>query len=301
MERFMKNENRLLRICTILIALTIICCVGFSYLTRLKEPVFLTNCIAVSAVPSQSTGYQQPVLELQYLANNYDSKEVTMISFLEAPDYSFTATENAQYYNNSFTFFHGNTDSQRGEAIGRYSLRTVYLYMNNYFIGEWNGEVELNHALINFSDGSTTQVDLGRILIYSDALGVPALDMTSSGSSSQGVAKTTLFVREKLSNLKVESPIVAEADPVMELTINSYAYDELEALELKRGDTISIENIIKNDTGEGDFDVYDVRPKLTYTREDGTQGFTRIYDMTHRKYLYGYMDVLKYLMERGAF
>jgi hypothetical protein len=275
--------------------------VGFAYFTRLKEPVFLTYCVAVSAVPSQSTGYHQPVLELQYLTNIYDSKEVTMISFLDAPDYNFIATENAQYYNNSFTFFHGSTTSQRGEAIGRYSLRTVYLYMNNYFIDEWEGEVELNHALISFSDGSTTQVDLGRILIYSDTSGVPALDMTSSGSLGQGVAKTTLFVREKLSNLKVESPIVAEADPVMELTINSYAYDELEALELKRGDTISIENIIKNVPGEGGYDVYDVRPKLTYTREDGTQGFTRIYDMTQRKYLYGYMDVLRYLMGRGAF
>lgn len=297
----MKNENGLLRICTILIVFAIVCCVGFSYLTKLREPVFLTYCVAVSAVPSQSTGYEQPVLELQYLTNSMDTKEVTSISFLEAPDYNFIATENAQYYNNTFTFFHVSTTSQRGEAIGRYSLRTVYLYMNNYFIGDWEGEVELNHALINFSDGSTNKVDLGRILLYSDPSQVPALDMTSSGSLGQGVAKTTLFVRETLRKLKVESPIVAEADPVMEMTINSFAYDELETLELKRGDTISIENIIRSDSGEGGYDVYDVRPKLTYTKEDGTKGFTRIYDMTHRKYLYGYMDVLKYLMGRGAF
>ena len=297
----MKNENRLLRICTILIVLTIVCCVGFSYLTKLREPVFLTYCVAVSAVPSQSTGYDQPVLELQYLTNSMDTREVTGISFIEAPDYNFIATENTQYYNNNFTFFHDNTTSQRGEAIGRYSLRTVYLYMNNYFIGEWKGEVELKYALINFSDGSTSKVDLGRILLYSDPSQVPALDMTSSGSLGQGVTKTTLFVRETLSKLKVESPIVTEADPVMELTINSFAYDELETLELKRGDTISIENIIRSDSGEGSYDVYDVRPKLTYTREDGTKGFTRIYDMTYRKYLYGYMDVLKYLMGRGAF
>jgi hypothetical protein len=297
----MKNENGLLRICTILIVFAIVCCVGFSYLTKLREPVFLTYCVAVSAVPSQSTGYEQPVLELQYLTNSMDTKEVTSISFLEAPDYNFIATENAQYYNNTFTFFHGSTTSQRGEAIGRYSIRTVYLYMNNYFIGDWKGEVELNHALINFSDGSTNKVDLGRILLYSDPSQVPALDMTSSGSLGQGVAKTTLFVRETLRKLKVESPIVAEADPVMEMTINSFAYDELETLELKRGDTISIENIIRSDSGEGGYDVYDVRPKLTYTKEDGTKGFTRIYDMTHRKYLYGYMDVLKYLMGRGAF
>ncbi len=297
----MKNENRLLRICTILIALTIVSCLGFSYLTRLKEPVFLTYCAAVSAVPSQSTGYNQPVLELQYLTNSNDTKEVTGISFLEVPDYSFMATENAQYYNNSFTFFSNNSTQKSGEAIGRYSLRTVYLYMNNYFLEDWKGEVELNNAMISFSDGSSRKVNLGRILIYSDTSEVPALDMTSSGSSNQGVAKTTLFVRQKLTNLKVESPIIEEADSAMELTINSFSYDELGTLKPKSGDTLSIENNIKKVPADGGYDVYDVRPKLTYTKEDGTQGFTRIYDMTHRKYFSGYMDVLKYLMGRGGF
>lgn len=296
----MKNSNRLLRTCIILIAFTIIFCVGFSYLTRLKEPVFLTYCVAASAVPPPSTGYQQPVMELRYLTNNIDTREVTGISFLEEPDYYFVATENMQF-NNSYTYFSNNTTPQRGEALGRYSLRTVYLYMNNYFIEDWKGEVELNNALINFSDGSSCKVNLGRILIYSDTSEVPALDMTSSGSSNQGIAKTTLFVRQKLKNLKVESPIIEEADPAMELTINSLSYDALEALEPKRGDTLSIENIIKSVPGESGYDVYDVRPKLTYTKEDGTKGFTRIYDMTYRKYFNGYIDVLKYLMERDRY
>ncbi len=297
----MKNENNFLRICTILIALIIVSCVGFSYLTRLKEPVFLTYCVAVSAVPSQSTGYNQPVLELRYLTNSNDTKEVTGISFLEAPDYLFMATENAQYFNNSFVFFSDNSTQQRGEAIGRYSLRTAYLYMNNYFLEDWKGEVELNNALISFSDGSSHQVNLGRILIYSDTSQVPAMDMTSSGSSNQGIAKTTLFVRQKLKDLKVESPIMEYADPVLDLTINSFPYSELGTLELKRGDTLTIENNIKKVPDEEGYDVYDVRPKLTYTKEDKTQGFIRIYDMTKRKYFNGYMDVFRYLMGRGGF
>lgn len=296
----MKNDDRLLRTSIILIAFTIVCCVGFSYLTRLKEPVFLTYCVAASAVPPPSTGYQQPVLELKYLTNRNDTREVNGISFLEAPDYYFMATENMQF-SNSFIYSSDNLTQQRGEALGRYSLRTVYLYMNNYFIEDWKGEVELNNALISFNDGSTCKVNLGRILIYSDTSEVPALDMTSSGSSNQGIAKTTLFVRQKLRNLKVESPIIEEADPAMELTINSLSYDALEALEPKRGDTLSIENIIKSVPGEGAYDFYDVRPKLTYTKEDGTQGFTRIYDMTYRKYFSGYIDVLKYLMGRDGY
>ncbi len=296
----MKKEKRLLRICMILIGLTIVSCVGFSYLTRLKEPVFMTYCVAVCAVPSASTGYDQPILELQYLTNRDDTKEVMSISFQEAPEYLFTATENP-HFGNSFTFFSNNETQQRGEALGRYSLRTVYLYMDNYFIGDWQGEVELNNALISFNDGSTYKVNLGRVLIYSDVSEVPAMDITHSSSSNQGNSNTSYFVRQKLSNLKLEMPNIEEFDSVMELTINSLPYDELDDLELKRGDTLLIENHFKESNNEGSYDVYDVRPKLTYTREDGTRGFTRIYDIKYRHYFYSYMDALQYLMRMGGF
>jgi hypothetical protein len=285
----------------IIITVTIISCVGFSYLTRLREPVFLTYCVAVSAVPSATTGYQQPILELQYLTNNLDPREVTGVSFLEEPDYTFIATENAQYFNNSFSFFSNSTVPTRGETLGRYSLRKVYLYMNNYFIEDWQGEVELNNAWINFSDGSTRKVNIGRILIYSERSQVPALDMTESSSSNQGVAYTTFRVRQSLSNLKVESPIIKEADTAMELTVDSCRYDELESLNPKRGDSLTVRNQILASAQEGGYDIYDVRPKLTYTKEDGTKGYTRIYDMTQQKYFYGYIDVLKYLIGRGGF
>ncbi|MDF2904707.1 MAG: hypothetical protein K0R34_28 [Herbinix sp.] len=297
----MKKKNRLYRMCIIIIALTIGLCVSFSYITRLKEPIFLTYCVAASAVPPPETGYQQPILELQYLTNNNDPREVTGISFLEEPDFSFIATENAQYYNNSFSFFSNNAAPTLGETIGQYSLRKVYLYMNNYFIADWQGEVELNNAWVNFSDGSTRKVNLGRILIYSERSQVPGLDMTESSSSNQGVAYTTFRVRESLSNLKVESPMIKEADPVMELTVNSFHYDELEGLNPKRGDSLTVRNVITSSSLEGSYDFYDVRPKLTYTKEDGTKGYTRIYDMTERKYFYGYADVLKYLIEKGGF
>lgn len=295
----MKKEKHYLYIGTILIAVTILGCMGFSYLTRLKEPVFLTYCMAVRAGSSPSLGYTPPVMELQYLTNRLDNREVTGISFPEAPEYDFTATENEQY-NGSVTFFHGDTAVKRGETIGRYSLRKVYVYMNNYYVGDWVGEMELNHALVAFNDGSTREIDLGEILIYSDAQEVPALDMTSSGYFSQGVRKTTLSVREGLVNLRLESPLLDEVVSGLELTVNSLPYKELEALELKRGDTVIVEYTFTDASRDG-YDVYDVRPRLCYTREDKSQGFVRIYDIKQTKYFFSYWDSLKYLIRRGAF
>ncbi len=260
----------------------------------------MTYCVGISAVPSPDTGYRQHILELQYLTNRNDTKEVIGISFLEAPDYFFIATE-IQQFSNSFSFFQSGNSTSLGENLGRYSLRKVYLYMDNYFIGEWKGEVELKNAQITFNDGSTSVVDLGRILLYSDEQEVPALDVLSSSSSNQGTTMTTLWVRQELSGFKLVSPILQDADPAMEITINSYSYDELELLKLKRGDHLIFESYIRNHSEAGGYDIYDIRPKLIYTKEDGTQGFIRIYNINKSKYFYGYLDALKYLIGRGGF
>lgn len=298
----MKKEKNLLKICMIIISLTIGSCVIFSCLTRLKEPVFLRYCIAASAVPSPETGYQEPVLELQYLTNSNDTREVTGLQFQEAPYYFFMATENQRFYNNSVTYYTSSPPIQRGEPFGRYHLRKVYLYMYNYYLEDWKGEVELNHAQVTFNDGSTLSVNLGKILIYSDNATDNTLLMINSSSSNQGYGETTLRAQQSLKDFKVESPLIKEASHKLELSLNSQLYDDIGTLQLKRGDSLTITSHEKSDPGKRDgYDVYDTRPRLTFTREDGSRGSVRIYDMNQRKYFYGYMDVLKYLMGRGAF
>ncbi len=298
----MKKEKSLLRICIILITITIVSGTAYSYLTKLKEPVFLRYCVAACAVPSPETGYQEPVLELQYLTNSDDTREVTGLQFLEAHDYSFIATENAMFYNNSVTFYSSNTPMQRGELYGRYSLRKVYLYMNNYYLEDWKGEVELNNAQVNFNDGSSLLVNLGKILIYSDIATDPTLLMMNSSSSNQGYGETILRAQQNLNDFKVESLLIDEASHKMELTLNGLLYDDIEMLQLKKGDSLTVTSCEKSYPDKKDtYDFYDVRPRLTFTREDGSRGSVRIYDMNQRKYFYGYMDVLKYLMGRGAF
>ena len=300
----MKKETNLLRICMILISITIVSGMAFSYLTRLKEPVFLRYCVAASAVPSPKTGYQEPVLELQYLTNSNDTREVIGLQFVEAPDYFFMVTENAMFYNNTntVTFYSNDAPNQRGELYGRYSLRKVYLYMNNFFLEDWKGEVELNNAQVTFSDGSSLRVDLGKIVLYRDNATDPTLLMMKSSSSNQGYGETILRAQHNLKDFKVESPLIDEASRKLELTLNSLPYDDIKTLTLKKGDSLTVTSGEKSDPSQKDaYDVYDVRPRLTFTREDGSRGSVRIYDMNQRKYFYGYLDVIKYLIGRGGF
>lgn len=297
----MRKQEQLLRKCIFVIAVTFAICISFAYATRLREPVFLTYCVEVSAVPEPESGYNQPVLELQYLTNLEDQRSVTGISFLEAPELSFRVTEYDQNYGRMSTF--GTFTNQKlGEIIGRYSLRKVYVYMNNYFLNDWKGQIELNRARLQFSDGSSAQVDLGRIILYSEDAQNWGFVTTVSSSSNQGEASADYRATRNLSNVSLQSPLMNDAGRRMEISINGQLYDSFSVLEYRRGDELLIRSRYREEVQAGtkgtEYDFYDVRPVLSYIGEDNSPGALRICNMTYRKYFYGYLDVLKYLRSR---
>jgi hypothetical protein len=298
----MKRQEQLLRRCILVIAVTFALGIGFAYATRLREPVFLTFCVEVSTVPEPESGYHQPVLELQYLTNTDDQKNVTGISFLQAPDISFRATEYIQNYGMMSTF--GTFASQKlGETIGRYSLRKVYVFMDNYFLKDWKGQIELNTARIQFNDGSTVQADLGRIILYSEDAQNWGFAMSVSSSSNQGEASTDYRASRNLSNITLQSPLLSDAGRRMELSINGQLYEDFSSMKCSKGEKLLVRSRYRKETETGtegaEYDFYDVRPVISYTGEDGSQGALRIYDMTYRRYFYSYLEVLKYLRSRG--
>ncbi len=298
----MKKQEQLLRRCIHVIVVTFVLGIGFAYATRLKEPVFLTLCVEVSTVPEPESGYDQPVLELQYLTNMDDQKNVTGISFPEAPDISFRATEYGQNYGMMVTF--GTVANQKlGETIGRYSLRKVYVYMDNYFLKDWKGQIELNTARLQFNDGSTVQADLGRIILYSEEAQNWGFATAVSSSSNQGEASADYRAIRNLTNVTLQSPLLSDAGRRMELSINGQLYEDVSSLKCRKGEKLLIRSRYRKETETGmegaEYDFYDVRPVLSYTGEDGSQGALRIYDLEYRRYFYSYLDVLKYLRSRG--
>ncbi len=298
----MKKQEKLLRGCILVIAVTLAVCIGFVYVTRLREPVFLTYCTAVSAVPEPESGYHQPVLELQYLTNKEDRRTVTGISFLEAPEFFFSATENDQSYSwtGGFSTFEQNTSPKLGETIGRYSLRKIYVYMNNHFQKDWKGEVELNQARVQFNDGSTILTDLGRIILYSEDIEGWGFATEISSSSNQGEASTGYRVIRDITEVTLESPLLEDMFRRFELKVNGRIYERASEIECNKGDDLFISSSYREAGKEGaEYDIYDVRPSLSYTGEDGNRRNSRVYNIAYRKYFYSYYDVLKYLKNRG--
>jgi hypothetical protein len=264
-------------------------------------------------------------IQLQYITNIKDKRTVVGISFDEAPEFNFSATEYLPNQN-AFMSFRNTQEQAIGVSIGRYSLRTIYLYMNNYFQEDWEGEIELGTAQIQFSNGDTLVTDMGKIAIYSDGdnsdgdnkivdniiannitasnyLGNDsALSGDYSSSSNNGVSFTGYTVNQDIKLMEINSPILVAALDMLELNVKGVNYNEIAGMEVMEGGSLVIKSTFTSLQGRNsNYDIYDIRPKLYYKLPDGTIGSIRHGNIHEKRYFDGMKDILSYLWKRGAF
>lgn len=274
----------------IVIALTLVASFCFISFIRLKEPVFFRYCIEVTEIPQEAGDFQ--IMELQYITNSDDSRNIIGIRFLQAPEFQFNASESPLIQSTGFMF--SNTTQLKGEIIGRYSLRKAYVYMTNYQPELLKNGLELNQAQITMSDGSSYTSDLGRIVLF----GGKEMDQTFSQSyisSSTGYTSTSLYTVEgDTTLLELQSPLMEDVKGVLEFSINEVDTADFFPTVLKQGANLTIESKFTEFTEE-DYDQYDIRPRLIYSKEDGSQGYMILYNNTWNRYFDGFWDLFHYL------
>ncbi len=297
----MGKNKRILQVGTSVILIAFTCCVWFIHYTRLEKPVFLRYCVEVPAVPGQISPEYGAVLTLRYITNADDKRMVSGITFPEMPELQMEASE---YLPNAYniSIFHDAAKPQLGEAYGRYCLRSVYVSMNNYFQEDWEGEIELHRAEVKLSDGSSFETDLGKIVLYSDRPAEEALDGYYSSASNTGSASTGYKVLKDLTIKGLESPLLMDAFAFLSLYVDSQQLGSLQPKEYKMGDTFFLNNQFQDPSSYVNaYDEYDLRPKLIYETADGLSGYTRVYNISSRRYFKDFWDMLDYLRGfRGA-
>lgn len=291
----MRINKIIMKVGVSLIVLTLIGCITFSYFTKLKNPVFLRCCIETQAIADST-----PVMQLRYITNIKDKRKVCNISFLETPEVFFYASEDS-YGNSGFTFYN-NGIQQIGNNIGRYNLRTVYVYLDFNTMEKLKDTTELNNAQIGFNDGSTLAVDLGRIILYRDNISHGnTLSQESGRSSNDFSSLQTYSVEEDITLQDMKSPLLDEAPKSMDFKVDGINYYDISGVKYTSRDRINI-GINFNDDQNQDmkYDVYDIRPKLLYENADKTTDYIRILNIRWERGLYEYKDLLSYLHDRGA-
>lgn len=292
----MNINRRIMQIGVALMVLTIIGSIIYINYMRLKKPVFLRCCIEMEV---QTNISDTPVLQLQYITNVDDDRKVIGMTFKEARDLFFNATENFQPLSGHY-FYNLNANQLSGTKIGRYCLHSVYVSLDN--VKKVKDEMELNHARIHFSDGTTMNADLGKIILYREAYKEGAVVQKSGYASSNNTSGSSYQIDDDITLIKIESKILNDAPKFIELKIDGINYDKISEKQYSKGDTLNISSAFhENQTKGSNYDAYDIMPRLIYRNSDKTTDYIRIYNINWQRSLVKYKDILSYLNERGAF
>ena len=290
----MEGNKKILLFGMVIIAAVLSTSVWLVTAFRLDQPVFLRYCVEVSAVPARTNIYDERLMELKYITNYDDTRKVTGIVFQEAEEIGLFATEDLLYKKNVFP--QPVTQRSSGEDIGRYCIRIVYVYSVDHYLEDWEGELELHTALITLSDGSTFTVDLGKVLLYSDRAGSDAITMEYASASNTDSSSNGYLIQKNLTVNTIESKLLTEAAPFLGLRINDTNFLDFSPIRLQKGDKLRVDCGFADTEGFVDaYDEYELRPKLSYTAEDGSTGAIRVYNITKHKYFFSFWEVFDYL------
>ena len=294
----MKRNHRIMLIGIGLMLLALLICMGSNSYTWLRKPVFLSCCMEAPVGSNQSAS--MVVFKLQYITNSSDKRQVMNISFREVPEMYFFASESLPL--EGLVSFYSNVNLPMGQKLGKYSLHTVYVYQNNFFREEWEGEKELNTAEIRFNDGSSMTTNIGRILLYSEAVTEGALDSKLySNNNVMNEYRSVFQANKKLTILSLSSPYMKEVASFIDIKVDDKKLDKIAGTIYNQYDNIAV-NIRSNTTDENglNYDMYNIAPKLCYRDENGVNGYIRIHNIEWVRSFKTFKDTLNYLKEKGA-
>ncbi len=80
--------------------------------------------------------------------------------------------------------------------------------MNLKNIDKKFNEIELNNVKVTFNDGSTLNVNLGRIILHKDERNFKDIDDIGSSGSSDGEFSSEKRFKKNIKLLKVDTPLL---------------------------------------------------------------------------------------------
>jgi len=298
----MKSNGKLLKIGIILIGIVFAICIFFIYYFHLEGPVFLKHYYDIS-VSDNGGSWQAEPIAISYITNITDNRKIVSIFFKEAPDLEFYISQDYPS-SNTFQFINQGEILSVGEKIGRYSIRTVYANIhgnNNVNIDMESIEnLQLSQAVIQFSDGNTVEVEIGKIVLYKMDQSENYLRSMVSSSSNDGSTSTTYSVKKDIILEQVTSPLMKEAGVAFHLSIGEQDFSEVKDITYNRGTKLCIFGQTDNFEDEvSQFTIFDIKPLLIYRDAIGHQYSQRIYDLRDNQSSHSFLDVVKYLKARG--
>ena len=294
----MELNKKIITAGLILTLLTLTASMFFIYYCRLKEPVFLQHYYE-NQLPVDDTPNGESAFVIYYLTNRSDKKEVTGITFKEAPEINFYATENQS---GGMMVWSSNTIEQKGVVYGRYSLRSVYVNMVYDSNVEKLDKSLLSQAAFEFSDGTQMNADIGKIIFYKREPSDRYLDSFSSSGSSDGTSSVRFNVKTDISLVKIDSPFLSEADKLFHIRVDGINSKDINGIQYGIGSTLTVSGmLIPPENSIGQLCFFDIKPCIYLKTSEGNTYSERVYNFEYNTLNrnFTWLQIFKYLAARG--
>lgn len=280
----MSKNRRILKIGIIIILITFILSLATSYFLRLDKPVFLQSYVELQLPVLENGDYGSDQFEIRYITNTNDNRVVNNIEFIDLPGLY------AYVYDTEIS----------GLTEGMYSIRSVNVFVDGYQIQGPIQEMHLNKAKVYFTDGSAEIIDIGDIVLFDSREGYEYFEFVSGSGSSDGIESTLSEVKEDITLLKVDSPLLRNIEEYIEIQIDGVDYKEIEGIKYSKGDSIKTRAVIDeiNDPLLK-YNSYFIRPKLYFMDNEGKPIDYPFDGFYIREYSFELIDIIKYLRARG--
>lgn len=291
----MEQNYKILKVGLIAIGITICFAALFGSYCRLDNPVFFKQYCEYY-LPTEDNNDHGEFFYLQYVTNVNDNREVVSISFDEAPELLFYASENR---NNNW--FVTNSNDKKGQIYGRYSVRTVNIQINKLQIEDINKEYRVSKANVMFNNGENMVIDLGEICFYTPEISDEYLESNMSSSSNTGLSKTSFRVKQDITVESLNSPLMQYVENLVDIRVGETDYTSISGMQFSKGDTLNIDSLFNTPKDiESQFTFYNIKPVLKYKNKNGNMSSTRIYNINYiPTYDINFYRLFMYLKVRG--
>ena len=262
----------------LIVTAAVIAAVAASYIAyaahmRLDEPVFLTHYYDMQGFFSGRT------IRLNYITNRSDNREVTAVTFPEAPDLSFSNPQTSTidtYWHHKANMVFIQTDVPYGTVILPTTLTTAH---------------------VEFSDGTAGDFDIGQIIVENKPEGGKRLMMSRSvGKSNTGETAETFTVFEdcRLTDIAPEPG----ADTGADISIKINGDDFTLPVEFGQSESVTFDSVISVDD-ESAFNVYGIDKTLALTDTDGETYYSYLSNIGYEPD-FSNREIRKLLKQRGV-
>lgn len=293
----MKKNEILLKIGLVLMALSLIFCIGIAFYLKLDNPVFFKNYKEIYLYKTEDGRYQDADFTLQYFTNSSDTRTVSDIYVNGAPDLDFQVSE----YDFWGWWPIASKDRDLGKILGRYSLRTVYVKMYTSS-DEFKGDMEIDNVVINFDNGDIYETNIGKIILKEDSVDTEFVSRNGGTSSSSGNATSDYFVTKNIILEKLDSPFLEYLKDNVRITIGGKDIGDISGMEYKAGERFTIRsNITIPEDLESKYTSVQLEMDLYFKDSEGKTHKTKAHYIHYEPYRneFKFKDIISYLKSRG--